>query len=113
MQNYLIKKGEKIKPNFEYKKIDVPVGFHPSKQTFEKGREKVKEKRQDVMKLIIEQIVKKTEQDGQSIFEEIKEAANKKNIYLEVAALLISKKYDIVVSTFLNQVEDKIFLENS
>jgi len=113
MQNYLIKKGEGIKPNFDYKKIDVPVGFYPSKQTFEEEKEKIKEKRQDVVKLIIDQIVEKTEQDGQSVFQEIKEIANKKNIYLEVAALLISRKYDIVISTFFNQVEDKIFLENA
>ena len=112
MQNFLIKKGDRVKPNFEYKKIKVPVGFYPSKQIFEGKKEKVKEKGQDVVKLIIDQIVEKTEQDGLSVFEEIKEEAIKRNIYLEVAALLISRKYDIVVSDFFNQVEDNILLEN-
>jgi len=113
LQNFLIKKGDQIKSNFDYKKIAVPVGFYPSKQTFEREKDKINEERQDVMKLIICQIVEKTEQNEQSVFEEIKEVSNKRNISLEVAALLISRKYDIVVSVFLDQVEDKIFIENA
>jgi len=113
LQNFLIKKGDQIKSNFDYKKIAVPVGFYPSKQTFEREKDKINEERQDVMKLIICQKDKKTEQNEQSVFEEIKEVSNKRNISLEVAALLISRKYDIVVSVFLDQVEDKIFIENA
>lgn len=113
LQNFLIKKGDQIKSNFDYKKIAVPVGFYPSKQTFEGEKDKVNEERQDVMKLIICQIAEKTEQDEQSVFEEIKEASNERDISLEVAALLVSRKYDIVVSAFLDQVEDKIFIENA
>jgi hypothetical protein len=113
LQNFLIEKGDQIKPNFDCKKIAVPVGFYPSKQTVEEEKDKVNEERQDVVKLIICQIVEKTEQDGRSVFEEIKEASNERNISLEVAALLVSRKYDIVVSAFLDQVEDKIFIENA
>jgi hypothetical protein len=113
LQNFLIKKGDQIKPNFDYKKIAVPVGFYPSKQTFKEEKDKVKEENQDVVKLIIGQIIEKTEQNEQSVFEEIKKAANKRTISLEVAALLVSKKYDIVVSAFFDQVEDKIFIENA
>ena len=113
LQNFLIEKGAQIKPNFDYKKIAIPVGFYPSKQTFEEEKNKVNEERQDVVKLITEKIIEKTEQDEQSVFEEIKEVANKRNISLEVAALLVSKKYDIVVSAFFDQVEGKIFTENA
>ena len=113
LQNFLIKKGDQIKPNFDYKKIAAPVDFYPSKQTFKEEKDKVNEERQDVVKLIIGQIVEKTEQDEQSVFEEIKEAANERNISLGVASLLVSKKYDIVVSAFFDQVEDRIFIENA
>ena len=34
-QKLLTKKGDLIKPNFDYDKIIVPVGFTPSKQVFE------------------------------------------------------------------------------
>jgi len=113
LQNFLIKKGDRIKPNFDCKKIAVPVGFYPSKQIFEEETDMVNEERQDVVKLIIGQIVEKTEQDEQGVFEEIKEVSNEKNISLEVAALLVSREYDIVISIFLDQVEDKIFIENA
>ena len=113
LQNFLIKKGDRIKPNFDCKKIAVPVGFYPSKQIFEEETDMVNEERQDVVKLIIGQIVEKTEQDEQGVFEEIKEASNEKNISLAVAALLVSREYDIVISIFLDQVEDKIFIENA
>ena len=113
MQKFLIEKGDRIKPNFEYKKIEVPVGFYPSKQTFEEKKDNVKEEGQDVVKLIIDQIIEKTEQDWQNVFEEIKEEAGKRKISLEVAALLVSRKYDIFASAFFNQVEDKIFIENA
>jgi len=113
LQNFLIKKGDQIKPNFDYKKIAVPVGFYPSKQTIEEEKGNVNEEMQDVVKSIMGQIVEKTEQDEQNVFEEIKEASNERNISLEVAALLVSKKYDIVVSAFFDQVEDRIFIENA
>ncbi|MCK5030346.1 MAG: DUF2240 family protein [Thermoplasmatales archaeon] len=113
LKKFLIEKGDRIKPNFDYKKIAIPVGFYPSKQTFEEEKNKVNEERQDVVKLITEKIIEKTEQDEQSVFEEIKETANKRNISLEVAALLVSKKYDIIVSAFFDQVEGKIFTENA
>ena len=113
LKKFLIEKGDRIKPNFDYKKIAIPVGFYPSKQTFEEEKNKVNEERQDVVKLITEKIIEKTEQDEQSVFEEIKEASSERNLSLEVAALLISKKYDIIVSAFFDQVEDKIFIENA
>lgn len=113
LQNFLIKKGDQIKPNFDCKKIAIPVDFYPSKQIFEEETDMVNEERQDVVKLIIGRIVEKTEQDEQGVFEEIKEVSNEKNISLEVAALLVSREYDIVVSIFLDQVEDKIFIENA
>ena len=111
LQKLLIKKGDQIKPNFDYKKIEIPVGFYPSKQTFEENNDEVNEERQDVVELIIGQIIEKTEQDEQNVFEEIKELSNERNISLDVASLLVSRKYDIVVSTFFDQVEDKILTE--
>ena len=33
-QKLLSKKGDVLKPNFEYKKIVVPLGFRPSKESF-------------------------------------------------------------------------------
>ena len=112
LKNFLIKNGDHIKPNFDCKKIAIPVGFHPSKQIFEEETDMANEERQDVVKSIIDQIIEKTEQNEQIVFEEIREVSNEKNISLEVAALLVSREYDIFVSIFLDQVEERIFIEN-
>ena len=113
LKKLLIKKGDQIKPNFDYKKITVPVGFCPSKQLFEEETEMLNEKRQDVVKSIVGRVIKKTEQDEKSVFEEIKKVSKEKNISLEVAALLVSREYEIDISIFLDQVEDRILIENA
>jgi hypothetical protein len=41
-ENLLTKKGDSIKPNFDYEKTTIPIGFTPSKRVFE--IEKVKKK---------------------------------------------------------------------
>lgn len=111
LKKLLIKKGEYIKPNFDYKKIVVPFNFYPSKQTVEEDKDKVKEEKKGVVKLIIEKIIEKAEKDEQNVFDEIREMSNEKNISLDVAALLISRKYGIIVRTFFDQIEDKLLSE--
>lgn len=111
-RKFLIKKDDLIKPNFDYRKTIVPVGFHPSKQAFNEEIE-ANEERPDMIKLIIKQIIEKTDQDEHNILEEIKEISKERNISLEVAALLVSVGHDIPVDNFLEGVEDKIFIENA
>jgi len=111
-QKLLIKKGDLVKPNFGYKKVVVPIGFHPPKQLFEEKEEDIKEEKEDVVKTIIDRIVKKTGLDAQSIAEKIKDIEKEKNITSEVAALLVGKEYDASTEDCFEDVEDKIFREN-
>lgn len=109
-QKLLIKKDGKIKPSFDYEKIVVPVGFHPSKQPFEE--KDVKEEKLDAVKIIIDRIVEKTGQDEQSIIGKINDVEKEKNICFEVAALLVSKEYDVDVEDCFDEIEEKIFRES-
>jgi len=108
-QKLLIKKGDLVKPNFGYKKVVVPIGFHPSKQLFEEKEEGIKEEKEDVVKTIIDRIVKKTGLDAQSIAEKIKDIEKEKNITSEVAALLVGKEYDVILDDCFEEIENKIF----
>lgn len=108
----LIKKGDLVKPNFDYKKVVVPTGFHPSKQLFEEKEKDIKEEKEDVVKTIIDRIVKKTGIDAQSVVEKIKVIEKERNIASEVAALLAGKEYDVSVEDCFEDVEGKIFREN-
>ena len=106
----LIKKGDLISPNFDYKKIVVPTGFQPSKQTFTKAEGKV-EAGQDIVEKIIGRIVKKTGEAEQGIYEKIKKIKENRNISFEVATLLVGREYGIKLEDCFEKAEDEIFKE--
>jgi len=109
-QKLLIKKEGKLKPSFDYEKIVVPIGFRPSKKPIEE--KEVKEEKLDAIKTIINRIVEKTGLDEKSITEKIKDFEKEKNIRLEVAALLVSKEYDVDADDCFDEIEEKLFREN-
>lgn len=109
-QKLLIKKDGKLKPSFDCKEVVVPVGFRPSKQPLE-GRE-TKEEKLDAVKTIMGRIVEKTGQDEQSVIKKINDVEKEKNIRHEVAALLVSKEYDVDVEDCFDEIEEKIFRES-
>lgn len=108
-QKLLIKKGDLVKPNFGYKKVVVPIGFHPSKQLFEEKEVERHEEERDVVKAIVERIVEKTGLEAQNVIEKIKDIEKEKNITSEVAALLVGKEYDIILDDCFEEIENKIF----
>lgn len=107
-QKLLKKEDDLLKPAFDYKKIVVPVGFYPSKKGFEEKKEK-ETVEEDIFKIIVKKIVEKTQVDEERIIDEINHVEKEKNITLEVAALLVGKKYDIDLEDFFEKVEEKIF----
>ena len=106
-QKLLIKKGELIKPNFDFDKIVVPVGFIPSKELFEK--DEVEEiKIEDFIEKMVRRIVEKTKLDEKQVIEKIEGIAKERNLTKEVAALLFGKEYDILFEELYKQIEEKI-----
>jgi hypothetical protein len=106
-QELLIENGDLIKPNFDYVKIIVPVGFTPSKNIFEKNE--VEEiKAVDFFEKIVKQIVEKTKLDEKQVIEKIEDIANNRNLSKEVAALLLGKDNDILFEEFYEQIEQRI-----
>ncbi len=109
-QKLLIKKEGKLSPSFDYEKIVVPVGFRPSKKPIEE--KEIKEEKLDVVKTIMALIVEKTGQDEQSVIKKIKDIEKGKNVSLEVAALLVSKEYDVNVDDCFDEIEENLFRES-
>ncbi len=109
-QKLLIKKEGKLSPSFDYEKIVVPVGFRPSKKPIEE--KEIKEEKLDVVKTIMARIVEKTGQDEQSVIKKIKDIEKGKNVSLEVAALLVSKEYDVNVDDCFDEIEENLFRES-
>jgi len=108
----LVKKGNKIKPNFDCGSIAVPVGFRPSPQIFKEKKEGEKEDSKDVTSALIQKIIEKTARDEQSVVEQIEAIEKEKNICFEIAALMIGKECDIPLDGYFVDVEKKLFREN-
>ncbi len=112
-ENLLIKNDNQIKPNFDYQKTVVPVGFTPSERVFEvKVVDKEKKKKGRILEKIIELLVENTNLDAVELSGLINTMAKEKNITEEVAALLIGKEHNIIFDDFYEKIEELIFNNN-
>ena len=112
-QKLLLKKGTLLTPSFDVERAVVPVGFYPLKKSFTAEKTDVKaEEKQNVIDIVAQHVVEKTDKEPKDIFEEIKQVETGKNIISEVAALFVAKKYNIDVNTLFDYVEKAIFREN-
>ena len=112
-QKLLVKKEGLLTPSFDVEKITTPLGFCPSKKSFTVEKSESKEdEEQDVVDVVVQRIVEKTDKEPKDIFEEVKQAEAEKNIISEVAVLLVAKKYNIDVKDCFDSAEDAVFREN-
>jgi hypothetical protein len=106
--NLAKKENGAIKPNFDIEKINIPVGFYPSKDLFKDIKiEKVEKK--DVLNDMINKIVKELNNDEKTIVKKIRKIEKEKNLTSEVAALLVGKEYEINLEDFFNDIEKDLF----
>ena len=101
-----------IKPNFNIDEIKIPTGFYPSEQVLQKKegiKEKI-EKKQDenILDILVEKIVEKSNLDKKIIMKRIKEIEKEKNITAETSALLVGKEYNLTFDEILEKIEEKI-----
>ncbi len=111
-ENLLIKEDNLIKPNFDYEKTTVPVGFTPSKKVFEITKDNEEEKPVSILDELKKLIEKNKNIDTEQINELINKLAKEKNITEEVAALLIGTEHNINFDDFYDKIEDLIFNKN-
>lgn len=109
-QKLLTKKEELIKPNFDFNKIVVPVGFIPSKKIFEK-KEVEENKDEDLLGKIVRELVEKTKLDEKQVIEKIESLSEERNLIKEVAALLLAKDHNMSFKELYKLIEGKI-IEN-
>jgi len=110
-QKLLIKKKDLLSPNFDYREVAIPLGYHPSEQIFLEKKEVIT-KQEDIIDRIIIKISKKANLDNKEIVKKISIVEKEKNITAEVASLLICKEYDVDATVFYDEIEEKIFKEN-
>jgi hypothetical protein len=114
IENILLKEEKDlIKPNFNIEEIIIPSGFYPSKKVLQQKefkKEKI-EKKQDenILDMIVEKIVEKSNLDRKTILTQIKEIEKEKNITTEIAALLVGKEYALNFDEIFEKTEKQFF----
>ncbi len=100
----LLSKDESgLKPNFDYKTQVIPIDFSPSKNILQL------EAQEPLLFSILRHINTKTKLPRSAIMSEINKKQDALDVEIEVAAILIAKKYDVDISGFLREAESEIF----
>ncbi len=106
-EKLLTKKDNQIRPSFNISKIDIPLGFSPSKKIFEeKGR--IEKEDTSTLNQIISKIVKESDEDKKIIFDKIKKIEKEKNLTTTVSALIVGKEFNVDFDEIIKKVEKEI-----
>lgn len=108
----LTKKDDQLSPTFDVKAVTIPTGFKPSIDMFQKKMMEPSDSKQDIVQQLSDAIAEKTDDSVNQIKKTIDTHAAEKMVSKEVAALLLAKKYDIVIDSFLPLVKNQLFTEN-
>ena len=92
-----------IKPNFDHKALSIPIDFTPSKNILQL------ESQEPLLLFIVRTIDEKTESGRTDIMAEINKKQNTLDVEIEVAAILVAKKYGVDISGFLREADAEIF----
>lgn len=100
----LLSKGnEGLSPTFDYKALNIPIDFSPPRNILEV------ESQEPLLLAIVRNIQDKTNLDKNKVMAEINKKQNTLKVDIEVAAILVAKRYEVDISGFLREVESEIF----
>jgi hypothetical protein len=92
-----------LTPNFDYKSYLIPIDFTPGKNILQM------EAQEPLLFSILRHIDSKTGLGRSNIMSEINKKQDSLDVEIEVAAILVAKKYEIDISGFLREAESEIF----
>jgi hypothetical protein len=92
-----------LKPCFNYRALSIPIDFTPTKNILQLDSQ------EPLLLLIVRSIDEKTALGRNNIMSEINKKQNLLDVEIEVAAILVAKKYEIDISGFIKEAEVKLF----
>jgi hypothetical protein len=94
---------DKIKPGFDHKAIDVPVGYKPGKDAL---KSPVTEK--SLFMKIVEHVAASLDLEKKEVISQVNAVQEKMHLEPEVAALMVARELDVDVQGFLDAVEEEV-----
>ena len=98
-KGYITYENDEIIPNFDYKEIEIPLGFKYDK-------EKIDELEQDLFSKVVSRAVKELKIGEKRVREKIEKMARELDIYPEIAALLFAKKEGFAIEDLLEEAKN-------
>ena len=95
--------GDSIKATFDYKSVNVPKGYAPTTELLQSS---VKPK--GVFLKIVDQISTTKDIPSKDVISLVNQTQDKMGVDVEVAALIVARKYGLDISEYLDSVEEDI-----
>jgi len=100
LQHHLLEKeGEEIFPTFDYKEVEVPLGF-------KFDTKKLQELEKGLVPRVMGKIMKEKNVGERNLRNEIRRIGEEMHIYPEIAALLVAKKKGVGIEEFIEEAWD-------
>lgn len=100
-KNLLAKENDVIYPTFEYKNVEIPLGFK-----FDGN--KLKEMEKDLFSRIVDKIIMESKLGEKKVRKEIENIERDLNVYPEIAGIFFAKKIGINVEGFIEEAKNLI-----
>ncbi len=107
-QNLLKKTTNGLIPTFNFKDVEIPLGFQPTKKYISQSIEKSSTEQKTTYQRILDHIQNNTKQSIKDIEKELNNISQKKNIHPLLAAMLYAKKHDIDLPITSKEIEHTI-----
>ena len=95
--------GDKVKATFDYKGVNIPKGYAPNTELLQSS---VKPK--GVFLKIVDQISTSKDIPSKDIISLVNQTQDRMGIDVEVAALIVARRYGMNISEYLDSVEEDI-----
>jgi hypothetical protein len=89
-------------PTFDLSTMDIPLDYKPSEDVLSD------KKTEDVLMTLVDLIVRHTNLEKTKVMSHINKKKNQLGVHIQVAALLVAKRYDIDVSKYYDVVENNV-----
>jgi hypothetical protein len=111
-KNLLIETKNFVEPNFDVNKISIPFGYKPDEFLLKINDDEKKQKKAiNIAEIILNKNNKIKPREEKNIINEIETICNEKNIYPNVASLLILKEHKIKINDYIKIAEKQILNE--
>ncbi len=95
--------GDKVKPTFDYKSVEIPKGYSPTNDLLQTSA-----KPKGIFLKLVDQISTEKDIPSKDVISQVNHTQDRMGIDVEVAALIVARQYGIDISEHIDKVEEDV-----